>query len=173
MKTLQELYLYNDKVSAFIHFIAYAISWILGIVIFHIKAEYNFAGSYLIFALSLLTEFIPQLSNIKGKIASLIHMLFCLIIAFILVFSILLLSDLLTEHLLITLYHYLFIASIIVITYILLNLILITVFPPIDKNITKHYPSKDSQYYSMVEEAFVKNLHNGHLGNVIGGNKDE
>ncbi len=75
---IQEIHLYPNKIEALIKDSIWIISWIGGILILQDVADKRaLGGSYFIFSLSLLMEFVPQIRGKSYFRSRFLHTLFC------------------------------------------------------------------------------------------------
>jgi len=156
--------MYTDKVEGLVKTSIWIISWIGGILPLVNIYEKKVSGSaYLIFALSLLSEFVPQ---IKGKvhfIAKLIHTFFCGIILMVLCMAICFLT---TDIALSEIIAFRF--TIIIVVYIVVNFILLWLFNDdndLNESIVTDF--QDIQESAKIARyKFDESLKGGNLGNI-------
>lgn len=98
MRTVKELYLYpyRSKGENAVRAIIWMISWLIGIAIQSSTNHQAIGGAYLIFALSLLLEFVPE--SRTRPFARFLHGLFCALLIIMLLGSFLLIFEGITDN---------------------------------------------------------------------------
>lgn len=171
-RILQEFYLYDNKIEMVIKILIWTISWIGGILILQDKTATNtLASAYFIFSLSLLMEFIPQISSKKEFVSKLLHTFFCIIILFLFLMSInLLLGSIGNEKY----YNNMFILSIVVIIYMVINFLCLWLIGEGKIKETANENSDENDVnLKKAQQLFQDKLFNGNLGNINKGENNE
>lgn len=161
-KVIIEVHLYENKIEALIKILIWIISWIGGILTLLGTEEKRVLGSaYFIYTLSLLMEFVQKIDNKTLFLSKLLHTVFCLLMSIVCMLSIGVLFGLSLPDGYFTL---MFILTVVVIAYMIVDLFLLWVIS--EKKIKDNKINDINMDSNALLERFNDKLSKGDLGDI-------